>query len=207
MSATASMDGGRRRLDRGFRCPSHGERDEHRGLPLENALRANLLGSAHASRWPWFDGSVHSLRYTTLTCRYARSSDPPELPSGFWNSTSAVDRTPHGVCRMRFHARRARNRPGQLSIRHLGPPAVVWRDGTTQTCPPETPSHQMTTELSTRHPKGASVDSFRQLTTGRNIDHTRRNRQLKPILKQRLGSRLAEPEGVCTNHFQGAQVP
>ena len=76
----------------------------------------------------------------------------------------------------------------------------------TQANPPEVPGNQLTKELSKMHPKGVSVVTFRLFTISRNSDHVRRNRQSKPILKQRLGSRLDGPEGVCTAHLQGAPV-
>ena len=89
----------------------------------------------------------------------------------------------------------------------LGPTAVVRRDGKTQTPPPETVGNQLTTKLSKRHLKGARVVSFRLFSISRNSHHVHLLRQSKPILKQRLGSRVAESEGVCTAHLQGAPVP
>lgn len=84
-------------------------------------LAGPSCSAANSSRRRWLVGSVHSLCYATSSCRCARLSASPRLPSGIWNSTSAVARATHGVRRMRIQLLPDRNRPRRVSARHLGP--------------------------------------------------------------------------------------
>ena len=167
---------------------------------MESARPAILVGSS--GEWLVLVGrpgelSMHSLRFTTLNGRCAKSSTsaPRKLTSGIWNSASALAGTTRAVSRIWLQAAPGRIWLMQISLRNPCPSPTTRRDGTMLKAHPSSRGTTLRMRQQGGILGGTSVASLRRVALDRvQHSHSLEFARASPRLDAGAVAQWASPE-------------